>query len=153
LNEQIENIFITVYTQVLFSEFEQKIHEVAEAGKPLNAEVMNGIFKDLQKKYYGPDFELDPMGESRWNRIPHYYRNFYVFKYATGMAASTALAQKVKAGDKKARDAYLKFLSSGNSDYDINLLKQAGVDMTTPEPVTATLNRFNELLAEMEKLM
>jgi oligoendopeptidase F len=153
LNEQIENIFITVYTQVLFSEFEQKIHEVAEAGKPLNAEVMNGIFADLQKKYYGPDFELDPMGESRWNRIPHYYRNFYVFKYATGMAASTALAQKVKAGDKKARDAYLKFLSSGNSDYDINLLKQAGVDMTTPEPVTATLNRFNELLAEMEKLM
>jgi oligoendopeptidase F len=153
LNEQIENILVTVYTQVLFAEFEQKIHETAEAGEPLNATSMNKIFAELQQKYYGPDFVLDPMGESRWNRIPHYYRNFYVFKYATGMAASTLLSQKIIQGNKKARDVYLKFLSSGSSDYDINLLKEAGVDMTSPEPVATTLKLFDELLTEMEKLM
>ena len=153
LNQNLENILITVYTQVMYAEFEQEIHRKAEAGEPLNAEVMNSIFGELQKKYYGADFELDPMAASRWNRIPHFYRNFYVFKYATGLSASTALSQKVIAGDKKARDAYLQFISSGRSDYDLNLLKKAGVDMTSPEPVAATLKLFDQLLKEMEALM
>ena len=153
LNQYLENILTTVYTQVMYAEFEQEIHARAEAGQPLNAEVMNEIFATLQNKYYGPDFELDPMGASRWNRIPHFYRNFYVFKYATGLSASTALSQKVLSGDKKARDAYLQFISSGRSDYDINLLKKAGVDMTSPQPIEATLQLFDKLLREMEAMI
>ena len=153
MNQDIENILTTIYTQVLYAEFEKMVHEKSARGEPLNAEVMNKIFSDLQIKYYGPDFELDPMGASRWNRIPHFYRNFYVYKYATGMAASTALAQKVIEGNKKARDAYIQFISSGSSDYDINLLKAAGVDMTTPVAIEASLIRFDQLLNEMEKLM
>lgn len=153
LNQYLENILTTVYTQVMYAEFEQAIHARAEAGQPLNAEVMNEIFVELQKKYYGADFELDPMGASRWNRIPHFYRNFYVFKYATGFAASTALSQKVLSGDKKARDAYLQFISSGRSDYDLNLLKKAGVDMTSPQPIEATLQLFDKLLKEIETMI
>ena len=111
------------------------------------------MYRDLYSFYYGKDLKLDEFIEIEWARIPHFYYNFYVFQYATGISAATSLSQKILAGDKQARDAYLKFLSRGDSDYSINLLKDAGVDMTTPEPIEETIKVFQNLLNEMEKLL
>ncbi|MEJ2635458.1 MAG: oligoendopeptidase F [Calditrichia bacterium] len=153
LNQYIDQIRGTVYIQAIFAEFEKRIHDRAEAGEALTAETFNSIARDIYTRYYGPDFEMDSLYDVNWSRIPHFYYNFYVYQYATGLSASTALAQKILAGDKQARDAYLRFLTRGSSDYSINLLKDAGVDMTSPAPIEATARLFSSLLDEMEKLM
>ena len=109
--------------------------------------------KDLYERYYGPDFIMDKPYELNWARIPHFYRTFYVYQYATGFSAAEALAQKILAGDTEARDRYLNFLTRGSSDYSINLLKDAGVDMTSPEPVEAVAKLMSRLVDEMEELV
>lgn len=152
LNEYIDQLRGTLYIQTIFAEFEKEIHTRYESGEALTAEFLNQTTRKLYSRYYGPDFEMNSLYDINWCRIPHFYYNFYVYQYATGISAATTLAQKILSGDKKARDAYLHFLSRGSSDYSINLLKDAGVDMTSPEPIEATLRLFSKLLNEMKIL-
>ena len=153
MNQYLDNIRGTVYIQALFSELEKRFHEQSEAGEALTADTFSALTKELYERYYGPDFVMDKAYELNWARIPHFYRNFYVYQYATGFAAAQALAQKIIAGNTDARDRFLEFLSRGSSDYPINLLKDAGVDMTSPEPLEATANLMGRLVDEMEALL
>ncbi|MGH7740427.1 MAG: oligoendopeptidase F [Candidatus Eiseniibacteriota bacterium] len=152
LNFLLEQIRTTFFRQTLFAEFELRTHELAEKGEPLTAEAMNHLYHDLYQKYYGPDLVVDGNAEYEWSRIPHFYRNFYVYQYATSYAAATALSKKILAEGAPEVTRYLSFLKSGSSDYPIEVLKKAGVDMRTPEPIEATIARFDEVLNEMEKL-
>lgn len=153
LDQWADNIVGTFYSQVLFAEFEKKIHDMAEAGVPLTAESMGDAYLTILKSFYGDALVLDEDYRYTWARISHFYRQFYVYKYATSIAASTYLYQKVADGDLAARDAYLSMLKSGGNDYPIELLKKAGVDMSTPEPVKYTLDKFNWIVSEMEKII
>ncbi len=153
LNHYIDQIRGTVYIQTIFAEFEKSIHEKAEAGEALTAESLNRLAREIYARYYGPDFELDSIYDVNWCRIPHFYYDFYVWQYATGFSAATALSRKILAGDIPTRDAYLRFLSRGSSDYSINLLRDAGVDMTSPVPIEATARLFAKLIDEMENLL
>lgn len=152
LNEYIDQLRGTLYIQTIFAEFEKEIHTRYESGEALTAEFLNQTTRELYTRYYGPDFEMNPLYDINWCRIPHFYYNFYVYQYATGISAATTLAQKILNGDKKARDAYIYFLSRGSADYSIHLLKDAGVDMTSPEPIEATLHLFRKLVNEMKDL-
>ena len=153
LNYYIEMISGTFYSQVMFAEFEQVAHQKAENGEALSASSMRKIYKDIFQKYYGPELVMDSLDDLGCLRISHFYRAFYVYQYATSLAASTDLSRKVLAGDKDALKRYQELLNSGDSDYPINLLKKAGVDMTTPEPVDETIKLFSRLVTEMEKLL
>jgi oligoendopeptidase F len=152
LNFLLEQIRTTFFRQTLFAEFELRTHELVEKGEPLTAEAMNQLYRDLYQKYYGPDLAVDANAEYEWSRIPHFYRSFYVYQYATSYAAATALSKKILTEGAPEVDRYLSFLKSGSSDYPIEVLKKAGVDMRTPEPIEATIARFDEVLNEMEKL-
>ncbi len=152
LNQQVDQIRGTVYNQALFAEFEMIIHEQVEKGEALTAEYLSDLTRELYIRYFGDAFVMDTEFAINWCRIPHFYYNFYVYQYATGMSAATALSHRILAGDRDARDAYLRFLTRGCSDYSINLLQDAGVDMTSPEPIRATTTLMQELLQEMEKL-
>ncbi len=153
LDHYVRQIQGTVYIQALFAEFEREIHTRSESGDPLTAESLKKLCRDLYQKYFGPDMAVDEIYEINWGRIPHFYNNFYVYQYATGYAAGALLSQKMLAGDKDSRERYLNFLKSGSSDYSINLLKAAGVDMSGPEPVVATARLMDSLLDRMEKLL
>lgn len=152
LNEYVDQIRGTVYIQTLFAEFEKDIHTLVDTGEALTASLLNQINRDLYAHYFGPAVTFDSLYEINWCRIPHFYYNFYVYKYVTGFSAAIAISQKIIAGDKKARNAYLQFLSRGSSDYSINLLKEAGLDMTSPQPIEATAHLMNTLIVEMETL-
>ncbi|MNP41262.1 Oligoendopeptidase F, plasmid [compost metagenome] len=134
----------------MFGEFELITHESIEKGEPLSSESLNKIWLDLNKKYHGEHMVVDNEIESEWSRIPHFYTDFYVYQYATGYAAASAFANSILDGEKDAVEKYIGFLKSGGSDYPINILKKAGVDMTTPEPIDATMERFKELLDMLE---
>jgi oligoendopeptidase F len=114
---------------------------------------MSDVYRQLVVKYFGPSFECDPEVNGYWLRIPHFYRGFYVYKYATSFAASVALSKGVLSGDARALNAYLGFLKAGSSDYPIEVLKKAGVDMSTPRPIQDTMDLFSQLLDELEKLL
>lgn len=152
VNEKMEDIRGTLFRQTMFAEFELKIHELAEAGTPLTPTLLKEIYHQLNVDYFGPDAFVDEEIRIEWARIPHFYYNFYVYQYATGISAALSLAEKVLGGDPEARDNYLSFLSGGSSLFPIDLLKLAGVDMTTPEPVEAALRKFDSLLTELESL-
>jgi oligoendopeptidase F len=153
INHQLESFRLTLYRQTLFAEFEQIAHARAEEGKPLTADELCKIHKELNQKYYAPTTTLDDVVEIEWARIPHFYSPFYVYQYSTGIAAATALAKQILTEGEPAVRRYLKFLSSGKSDYSINLLKAAGVDLSTPAPVQQALDTFAEYLTEFEKLV
>jgi oligoendopeptidase F len=153
LNYYMEQFRTTVYRQTMFAEFEKLIHGKAEAGESLTADVLCQIYHDLNVKYYGPDMIVDELLDMEWSRIPHFYTSFYVYKYATGFSAATAIAHKITEEGQSAIDKYLEFLQSGGSDYPIELLKIAGVDMTTPEPINNALKVFEDLLNQMEELV
>jgi oligoendopeptidase F len=153
INQYIDNIRGTVVTQVMFADFELKMHRAAEAGEPLTADALGQMYLETLKSYYGNSVVIDPEYAFTWIRIPHFYRNFYVYKYATSFCASQALSQKVLKGEKGARESYIKYLSSGSSKYPLELLKDAGVDMSTPAPVEATMKKLAELVDEMERLL
>lgn len=153
LNYYMEQFRTTVYRQTMFAEFEKLIHAKAEAGESLTADVLSKIYHDLNVQYYGPDMVVDELLDMEWSRIPHFYTSFYVYKYATGFSAATAIAHKIINEGQSAIDKYLEFLKSGGSDYPIELLKIAGVDMTTPEPVNNALKVFEDLLNQMEELV
>jgi len=151
LNKQIENIRGTVYVQTMYSEFEKEVHEIAEAGKPLSPKVFNDLWLSYLKKYNGDAYTVDDYLKVGWSRIPHFYQNFYVYKYATSMSASYAIFQQLKSKQTDAVAKYLTFLSSGGSDYPVETLKKAGADMTTSKPVDALLVYFGQLIKQFEQ--
>ena len=153
INHFLDQFKGTLYRQTMFAEFELRIATLNQQGTTLTADVICEEYRKLNTLYYGPDVVQDDQIALEWARIPHFYRNYYVFQYATGYAAAIALSRKILKEGKPAVDKYLGFLSGGCSKTPIDLLKDAGVDMTTAEPVNAALSLFGELLDEMEQLM
>ena len=153
LNYFMEQFRTTVYRQTMFAEFEKIIHEKAEAGEALTSELLCSIYRDLNIMYYGPDMVVDDYIDMEWARIPHFYTSFYVYKYATGFSAAVSISQQILKEGQPAVDRYLKFLKSGGSDYPIELLKIANVDMSTTEPVNNALKLFGNLIDQMEELL
>jgi len=152
INYFLEQFRTTLYRQTLFAEFELRAHELAEQGETLTAKTLNQLFYQLNKDYYGDDMVVDQDIEIEWSRIPHFYRRFYVYQYATGFCAAMALSRRIlKEGEPAVQD-YLKFLSGGSSTDPISLLKIAGVDMSTPDPINTALELFGELITELETL-
>lgn len=153
LNHYLEQFRGTVFRQTMFAEFEKLIHERVENGGALTKDYLCETYLKLNKKYYGDEIIVDDEIGIEWARIPHFYYNFYVYQYATGFSAATSLSQSILSEGKSAVDRYIDFLKSGSSDYPINVLKKAGVDMTTKEPVNNALKLFSKLVDEMEKLI
>lgn len=153
LNHYLESFRTTVFRQTMFAEFEKLIHEHLEEGEALTADYLCDTYKKLNELYYGPNMVMDEEIAMEWARIPHFYYNYYVFQYATGFSAAVAFSEKIlKEGDTAVND-YLNFLKSGSSDYPINVLKKAGVDMTTEEPVNNAMQLFKRLVDEFDKLI
>jgi oligoendopeptidase F len=153
LNHSLEDLRGTLFRQTMFAEYEQQIHNQAEQGQPLTADTLSAMYRTINEKYYGGEATIDALIDIEWARIPHFYYNFYVYQYATGISAASALVQQILQERQPAVDRYLQFLSSGSSDYSIELLKKAGVDMTSPEPVRQALQLFETHLAQMEELL
>ncbi|MCX6090728.1 MAG: oligoendopeptidase F [Candidatus Atribacteria bacterium] len=153
LDKLVESIRGTVYTQVMYSEFEQTIYDRVEKGEALSADSLSEIWKNLLQKYYGPNFTADDLASRGWARIPHFYMDFYVYKYATSLSASRELLNNILAQKPDAIEKYLDFLKAGSSDYPIEVLKATGVDMTSPQAVDNLLSKFGQLVKEMEDTM
>lgn len=151
LNYYLEQFRTTVYRQTMFAEFEKITHERVEAGEPLTAKEFTDIYYDLNKKYYGKSCIVDEEIGLEWARIPHFYSNFYVYKYATGFSAASALSDKILNEGKSAVEKYIEFLKSGGSDYPLNQLRAAGVDMEKKESIEKALDVFKELVEELER--
>lgn len=149
----LNNASATFYRQTMFAEFEMKVYDETESGKALTPESLCEMYKSVYQKYMGPDMVIDKEEEYTWARVPHFYYNFYVFQYATGFAASETLALKVLNGTQKDVDAYLDFLKAGKSDYPLNILRNTGVDMASPEPVAAVSKKMTAMLDEVEKII
>jgi oligoendopeptidase F len=156
LGNYLEGIKGTVFRQTQFAEFELRMHQMAEKGQPITGDALAKLYMDITKRYYGHDQGVSIVDDyiaHEWSYIPHFYRSFYVFQYATSFTASAALVDKVKAGDPDAVRKYLTFLSAGGSKYPIDLLKDAGVDMTTDEPLDLAMKEMNRVMDEMEKIL
>ena len=153
LNHALEDIRGTLYRQTMFAEFEQIMHSRAEEGEALTADSLSEMYHALNVKYYGGVAIVDELIDIEWARIPHFYSSFYVYQYSTGISAAIALSQQILREGQPAVDRYLKFLSSGSSDYSIELLKKAGVDMNSPEPVRQACQQFESYLKQMEDLL
>jgi len=153
LSREIDAIRNTIVRQTMFAEFERLTHASAEAGEPLTLERLRGMYRGLLDAYFGPAFAIDPQLELECLRIPHFYNAFYVYKYATGLAASITLAKRVAEAAPGALDRYLGFLRGGSSKWPLDLLRDAGVDLEQPEPVAIALSRFSELVDELDTLL
>ena len=156
LGNYLEGIKGTVFRQTQFSEFELRMHEMAEKGQPLTGDSLSKLYDEIVKKYYGHDQGIcivDDYVANEWAFIPHFYNDYYVFQYATSFTASSALSEKVLSGDPETTKKYLKFISSGRSKYPIDLLKEAGVDMTTDEPLELTMRKMNRVMDDMEMVL
>lgn len=150
LNHFLEGFRTTLFRQTLFAEFERKAHELYAAGQPLTAQVLNGVYHDLEALYY-EGAGIDPVVDAEWSYIPHFYRPFYVYQYATGFSSAVAIAKNIlSTGDAS---GYLKFLTTGGSDYPLNELKIAGVDLTSPETVKSALAVFKDTIRELSELI
>jgi oligoendopeptidase F len=153
INQYLEQFRGTVFRQTMFAKFEKETHAMAERGDVLTADGLNKLYLDLNKQYYGPNMVHDEEIASEWMRIPHFYNAFYVYKYATGFSAAAAIAERIITEGQPAVDDYLKFLSTGGSDYPIELLKIAGVDMSKPDTVNKAMTLFESMLDEFETLV
>lgn len=153
LNYCIEGFRTTLFRQTMFAEFELLAHEEIEKGEVLTAAWLNETYNQLNKDYFGPAMSDDDYIKYEWSRIPHFYRGFYVYQYATGYSAAEAISSKILSEGPEARDNYLEFLKSGSSNYPVELLKIAGVDMTSPEPVKMAMETFKNLVDELGKLL
>ncbi len=153
LLEELNYIKTSFFGQVMYSEFEQIAHEKAESGEPLSPDTLNSLWLGLIKKYFGPAFTVDEVGAAGWSRIPHFYSAFYVYKYATSAAAARQIADDIIAGKDGALERYLDFLAAGGSDYPVELIKNAGVDMNSPAVIDNLIARFGELVDEVERLL
>jgi oligoendopeptidase F len=153
LAREIDAIRNTIVRQTMFAEFERRSHASAEAGEPLTLERIRGMYRELLDAYFGPRFVVDPQLELECLRIPHFYNAFYVYKYATGLAAAITLAKGVAEGAAGALDRYLGFLRGGASKWPLDLLRDAGVDLEKPKPVATALDRFATLVDELDTLV
>ena len=153
LSMRAGDILATLHRQTMFAEYELKAHELVENGTPLSAEVLRNLYRNLLTQYFGPTMSFEENSDMEGLRIPHFYSAFYVYKYATGISAAMALADKVTNGGEKEREDYFKFLKSGGSRYPIEALKVAGVDMSTTEPIQKALDKFKEIVDELENLV
>ncbi|GMA47706.1 oligoendopeptidase F [Tetragenococcus muriaticus] len=153
LNHYLDGFKGTIFRQTQFAEFEHFMHTEDAKGTPLTSDFLNDNYGELNKRYYGDEMEDDPEIHMEWSRIPHFYYNYYVFQYATGFSAASALAQKVLTKDPAALDRYLTYLKSGDSDYPIEVMKKAGVDMTKPDYIEDAMHVFEERLNELELLV
>ena len=153
LNHYLDSFKGTVFRQTQFAEFEMRTNAMVEAGESLNAENLNALYLELNKKYYGPDMISDKEISYEWARIPHFYYNFYVYQYATGFTSAVAIARSILAEGAPAVERYKKFLSGGCSDAPVELLKIAGVNLETPAPIQSALDVMGEILDEMESLI
>jgi oligoendopeptidase F len=153
INQKLDDMRSTLLRQTMFAEFELKLHRFVEQGTPLTPALLKTEYRQLNEEYFGPDVHIDEEVDIEWARIPHFYYNFYVYQYATGISAAHALVDKVLQGGSADQGAYLAFLSSGSSKYPIDTLKLAGVDMRTPEPVEAAMRHFDELVTALAELL
>lgn len=146
INHYLDGFKGTVFRQTQFAKFEHLIHQAEQAGQPLTAAYLNETYGQINREFYGPDLYQDPEISWEWMRIPHFYYNYYVYQYATGFSAATSFARSILAGGKDERDAYLGFLKAGSSDYPLQVLQKAGLDMTKAEPIESALASFKEYL-------
>ena len=153
INRELDDIRATLVRQTMFAEFEKVIHEIVESGEALTLDRSKAEYRKLLDLYFGKGFTVDPELELECIRIPHFYRAFYVYKYATGISAAIALSQRVLQGGKKELDDYLGFLKAGCSKFPLDILRDAGVDMEKPEPIAAALTRFDQLVTELDELV
>jgi len=156
LGNQLDAIRGTVFRQTQFSEFELLIHQKVERGEALTGDALNEMYHGMNRRYYGHDAGVcvvDDVMQCEWTYIPHFYYNFYVYQYATSFTASAFLAERILAGDEEIRDRYVRLLSSGGSDYPVNLLKKAGVDLTTSDPLELTMEKMNRIMDTMEEIL
>lgn len=152
LTEFLDKVRTTIFRQTMFAEFEMIMHDKEANNVPLTEEEFSSTYYNLNKLYYGENVVSDEDIKYEWARIPHFYSSFYVYKYATGLAAALAIVSDILSGREGAKEGYLEFLSSGCSDYPLEILKKVGVDMTTPEPIIKSMNMFKEKLEELKKL-
>ncbi|MBO9621412.1 MAG: oligoendopeptidase F [Sphingomonas sp.] len=153
LGQQMENFRGTFYRQTMFAEFELKAHDLAEAGEGLSGKKFTEVYFDLLRRYHGPNMGLDPVYGNEWAFIPHFYNSFYVYQYATCIAAATYFAQSILKGGAKERDNYLSVLKAGGSDYPVEILRRAGLDMASPAPYQALVAAFKDTLDQAEALL
>jgi oligoendopeptidase F len=153
INREVDAIRGTVIRQTMFAEFEKTTHAMAEAGEPLTVKALRQVYRELLDAYFGPDFAIDEQLERECLRIPHFYRAFYVYKYATGLSAAIALTDRVLGGGPQELNDYLTFLKGGCSKWPLDLLRDAGVDMAAPEPVDTALQHFGRLVDELDRLI
>jgi oligoendopeptidase F len=153
INRQIDGIRGTIIRQTMFAEFERIIHGLVETGEPLTVQALRKEYRKLLDLYFGPDFVIDEELELECLRIPHFYRAFYVYKYATGLSAAIALSERVVNGGQQELQDYLGFLKGGCSQYPLDLLRGAGVDMEKPDAVNAAMSYFDGLVSELETLL
>jgi oligoendopeptidase F len=153
LNQSLENVRTTVIRQVMFAEFEKILHGMAAADDPLTPESICAVYRQLNADYFGADIMLDAEIDMEWARISHFYHSFYVYKYATGFSSAIALSEMILGGGEAERNRYIKFLSGGGTDYPLNLLKEAGVDLTKSDAVEACLNKFARTIEEMDAML
>jgi oligoendopeptidase F len=153
INKRVDDLLSTLYRQTMFAEFEKRTHELEEGGSPLTVDILRGEYRKLLVKYFGPEMLFEDLSDLEGLRIPHFYRAFYVYKYATGISAALALAERVLAGGDREREDYFAFLKSGGSRFPIESLKLAGVDMSSPDPVAAACAIFSRLVEELETLI
>jgi len=152
INQELEQIRTTVFRQLMFAEFEKKTHEMLEAGQSLTAKEYSELWHEINVRFFGEDMVVDEEIDIEWARIPHFYRDFYVYQYATGYSAASAFAGAILKDNEKGVKDLKKFLKSGGSDYPIAILQNSGVDMLTPAPLEATMKRFSELLDMLENI-
>jgi oligoendopeptidase F len=153
LNQRLESIRLTIFRQTLFAEFELLFHQQAEKGEVLTADFLNSTYKDLIQKYYGPNYALGPNDEMEWGFIPHFYRNFYVFSYATGLTSGISIAQQIEKSGKPAADRYInEMLKAGASAPPLVILRKAGVDLETPQPILDAMDLFEKTVQEFDAL-
>ena len=150
LNHLIDTIRGTLFRQTMFAEFERDIHQMAENGEPLTADALSSRYFELNKRYHGPGVNPDSDIQFEWARIPHFHYDFYVYKYATGISAALALSKKILDGET---EGYLRFLKAGDSKEVIDIMKDAGVDFTTPAPVQDAMTIFAEQVKELKKCL
>ena len=153
INQMLEDMRATIFRQTQFAEFDRAAHTLAEQGEPMTAEALMKLCHDQYVRYYGPDFAIDPELDVECLRIPHYYRGYYVYRYADSYCAAAAIAKRILGNEPGAREQWLKFLKIGSSMYAIDMLKVAGVDMTSPKPIQDAMALFEQLLKELEQLL
>lgn len=153
INQMLEDMRATLFRQTQFAEFDRTAHTLAEKGEPMTAESLMKLYRESYTRYYGPEFVIDPQLEVECLRIPHFYRGYYVYRYADSYCAAAAIASRILKNEPGAVDQWMKFLKTGNSMYAIDMLKVAGVDMTTPKPIEQAMGLFEDLLKQLEELL